>query len=393
MSNYFRIAQVTFKNRNAGLLEETAAGGTRFIYHAEWSENIACCFPVTRREHEWAAGLHPFFQHIGPEGWLREKQARVAHIAKEDDLGLLLRYGADCIGAVGVLPTQPLSKKIEAKEAVNKGRTVSGVQPKLLVIRDEATNSYQPAADTGPAPFIAKFNPDKIPTLVRNENLSLKWTAAILGADQVTEFRVDHVAQQNENALIVTRFDRTPKGEKLRAEDFAQILSKPRGQDFKGKYESSYEEAAAVIRANSVRPGIDLASFYRRLIVYILINNADAHLKNFTLLEREEGLRLSPAYDVVNVAVYGAEGYDQNLALAINDQAPALNSITKAQLEAFGEKIGLSSATITAAFRDISAKALKAHKLLPQVDDEGRDPFGFTFTETVRNQCHRILET
>jgi serine/threonine-protein kinase HipA len=60
--------------------------------------------PSSRREHECALGIHPFFQRLGPEGWLRKKQARTGHIPEEDDFGLLLRYGADCIGAVGVRP-------------------------------------------------------------------------------------------------------------------------------------------------------------------------------------------------------------------------------------------------------------------------------------------------
>ena len=97
-----RTAEILFKDQVAGTLEETAGGGTRFIYAPKWQTQIACTLSILQREHEWAQGVHPFFQHLGPEGWLRETQARVAHIAEEDDFGLLLRYGADCIGAVGV---------------------------------------------------------------------------------------------------------------------------------------------------------------------------------------------------------------------------------------------------------------------------------------------------
>jgi len=104
-----RSGEVFFKDTVVGTLAETAGGGTRFTYAPEWKESIACCLPVERREHEWSQGLHPFFQHLGPEGWLRERQARVAHIAEEDDFGLLLRYGADCIGAVGIKNTVSLS--------------------------------------------------------------------------------------------------------------------------------------------------------------------------------------------------------------------------------------------------------------------------------------------
>jgi serine/threonine-protein kinase HipA len=393
MSESLRVAKISFKDRVAGRLEETIGGGTRFVYHDSFVEPIACCLPVSRREHEWQQGVHPFFQHLGAEGWLRERQARIAHIAEEDDFGLLLRYGADCIGAVGVLPIGEASPPIPlGNEASNPGRTISGVQRKLLVVRDEASDSYLPAGETGQAPYIAKFNSETIPTLVRNELLSLRWTAAILGEDEVTQFRGDRIAALNELALIVTRFDRTGNGGKLRAEDFAQILAKPRGADYGGKYESSYEEVADVIRTHSARPQIDLARFYRRLIAFVLVANGDAHLKNFTLLERAEGLRLSPAYDVINVGVYAGEGFSQNLALAIGGNFISLEAVNRPVLTAFGERIGLSKATIAQAFKDFKSKARRAARTLPNPDDESRDPFGARYSEIVRTGCLRLLE-
>lgn len=392
MTNNLRIAQVSFKDEIAGRLEETASGGTRFVYHEQWRGPIACCFPEVRREHEWRQGLHPFFQHLGAEGWLREQQARVAHIAEEDDFGLLLRYGADCIGAVGVLPVLDDASPPLINEATNPGRTISGVQRKLLVVRDDAANIYRPAGATGPAPYIAKFNSEALPTLVRNENLSLRWTAAILGADEVTEFRLDRIAELDESALIVTRFDRTVDGRKLRAEDFAQILCKPRGADYGGKYEASYEDVAGVIRDHSVRPEIDLARFYRRLITFVLVANGDAHLKNFTLLERPEGLRLSPVYDVVNVGTYAGEGYSQKFALSVGGDFLTLDAVSRPVLTAFGERIGLSKAAIAGAFQDIKTKVKQADKHLPKPADESRDPFGARYTEIVRNGCVRVLE-
>src|SRR5882672_9370427 len=166
-----RAGEVLFKDAVAGSLTETASGGTRFTFRPDWKEPIACCFPLGRREHEWPQGLHPFFQHLGAEGWLRERQARVAHIAEEDDFGLLLRYGADCIGAVGIKSSVPLANVEPVAEApANPGRTISGVQRKLLVVKKEG--AFHPAEPSGLAPFIAKFNSQNLPTLVRNEALS-----------------------------------------------------------------------------------------------------------------------------------------------------------------------------------------------------------------------------
>jgi serine/threonine-protein kinase HipA len=66
----------------------------------------------------------------------------------------------------------------------------------------------------------------------------------------------------DEAVLVVKRFDRGLNGEKLRLEDCAQILCKPRGQDYAGKYDAAYEDVAAIIGRHLSRPAIDLARFY-----------------------------------------------------------------------------------------------------------------------------------
>jgi serine/threonine-protein kinase HipA len=385
-----RTANVFFKDRPAGVLSETASGGTRFTYNSDWNEDIACCLPTTRREHEWQQGLHPFFQHLGPEGWLRGQQARIAHVVEEDDLGLLLRYGADCIGAVSLQPPNATTLTPEITEATaNPGRTVSGIQKKLLVTKDNKTGAFHPAAAQGPAPYIAKFNSDGIKTLVRNETLSLRWTAAVLGGDEVNTFEVAQIPALNETALVVTRFDRGPQGEKLRLEDCAQILCKPRGQDYAGKYDAAYEDVAVILEKHSSRPIIDLARFYRRLIAFSLIGNCDAHLKNFSLLETSTGLRLSPAYDVLNTAIY--DGYNQTLALSLGGKKVHLDETDGALFKTFGRQIGLSEPAIDQAFADLKRGVQKASTIITPPEAEGPDGFVTRFAEVVNNSCLRIL--
>ncbi|WP_462119732.1 HipA N-terminal domain-containing protein [Methylorubrum extorquens] len=133
-----RAATVLFKDQPAGSLVETPGGGTRFSYAEGWTTPIACQLSPQEREHTWQGGLHPFFQHLGPEGWLREKQARAGRVDQEDDFGLLLRYGRDCIGAVGVVPFEDdfgnpantINGDVETEAATGGRRTVSGVQRK-----------------------------------------------------------------------------------------------------------------------------------------------------------------------------------------------------------------------------------------------------------------------
>ena len=388
-----RTAQVLFKDQPAGTLQETTGGGTRFTYGPKWQTQIACSLPILQREHEWAQGVHPFFQHLGPEGWLREKQARVGHIPEEDDFGLLLRYGADCIGAVGVCPLPGAEAQDAAQVAevtASPGRTISGIQRKLLVIKEGA--AFTPAGPKGFAPYIAKFNSEsaRVGSLVRNESLSLRWSAELLGKEEVNTFVVDTVAVLNETALIVTRFDRKPDGAKLRLEDFAQILNKPSGRSAGGKYDASYEDVATVIRQYSARPEIDLARFFRRLVVFVLIGNCDAHLKNFSLLETDAGLRLSPAYDIVNTALY--DGFDQNIALFINGEKPHLDQITRDLLKKFGQSIGLSQRAIDQIFADLQTRVRRAAGLLTPPQAEPPDGFIHRYSEIVSRACLRILE-
>lgn len=384
-----RRAEILFKGKPAGSLSETAGGGTRFVYDAQWPADIACCLPRDRREHEWKIGLHPFFQQLGPEGWLREQQARVAHLAEEDELGILLRYGGDCIGAVSVRPPAGALDLPPITEATaSPGRTISGIQRKLLVVED--SGAYKPAPADGPAPFIAKFNSERINSLVRNEALSLRLTADVLGHDEVTAFALGRVSSIDEVALIVTRFDRTPEDEKLRLEDCTQILCRPRGQDYGGKYDAAYEDVAGVIRTYSVRPAIDLARFFRRLVVFAIIGNCDAHLKNFSLLETSVGLRLSPAYDIVNTTIYPE--FDQTFGLSIDGRKRQLDTITWEVLANFGREVGLPVRTVTQIFTELQRsvpKAIRSVLIPPQ--GEGPDGFVTRFAETVSGRCLRIL--
>jgi serine/threonine-protein kinase HipA len=203
----------------------------------------------------------------------------------------------------------------------------------------------------------------------------------------VTEFDLGFV--NGESALIVKRFDRTAKGEKLRLEDFAQILVKPRGNDYGGKYDSDYEAVAEAIKNHSALPIVDLARFFRRLIAFALIGNCDAHLKNFSLLETPRGLRLSPVYDVLNTAFYGE--YDPRFGLRLLGERRHCESLNGALFRDFGRAIGLNDRLIDTTFGDLKKQVVKAREHITPPSGEGPDGFVSRFAEIVSNQCQRIL--
>ena len=262
------------------------------------------------------------------------------------------------------------------------------MQKKLLVFTRDG--QFLPSEAEGPATHIAKYNDLSNDTLVRNELLTLRFAQDVLGLKQVTAFKTAFVTGVDELALVVKRFDRAESGEKLRLEDFAQILCRPRGRDFTGKYDGSYEEIALAIRQHSVRPEIDVDQFFRRVIFCALTGNADAHLKNFSLLETPIGLRLSPAYDLLNTLVYGGE-YKSEFALSLCGARVQTDRIDRALVIAFGRAIGLPDRAIQLALKEIRERIRRSRAIVPP-EAETPDGFVHRYAAIVEDACVRILK-
>jgi serine/threonine-protein kinase HipA len=390
-----RYAEIRFKDRVAGNLIETPDGGTVFEYSQQCDEAIACALPRDQDRHVWDTGLHPFFEHLGPEGWLRNRQARTAEITVEDDFGLLLEYGADCIGAVSVhdsaggeLNTDNRILDRLTQAAVQSKRTISGVQPKILVTRKG--DRYFPAEQEDPAPYIAKFPSDDLPDLVSNEDFSLRLARIFLGSRRVTKAQRALVDGIETPALLVERFDRTANNEKLRLEDFAQILSQPKRRDFSGKYEGSFEQIADAIRSYSALPEIDIQLFFQMLIAFAVLGNCDCHLKNFSLLETRRGLRLVPAYDVVNTYIYGKVGYSTRFGLRLLGEEYQFDRLNRDIFSRFGRVIGLNPIAIDKSIDDIGAKQDKVLALIGPIAAVDQNGLFADYEQCVRDALVRV---
>ncbi|MBI1899760.1 MAG: HipA N-terminal domain-containing protein [Planctomycetia bacterium] len=106
-----RVAQVRISGQPVGTLREEPDGKTVFTYDAQWLERAEAT-PVSltlklRAEPYVTQGLHPFFQNLLPEGWLLELTSKKLKISKDDEFGLLLATGADCVGNVEIVPAEP----------------------------------------------------------------------------------------------------------------------------------------------------------------------------------------------------------------------------------------------------------------------------------------------
>jgi serine/threonine-protein kinase HipA len=340
-----RYGIVTYKGRRAGTLREEAAGGTSFDYDAGFTQTIACALPASRHRLDDPYGLIPFFAHLGPEGWLRLRQSAYAELDSSDDFGILLAYGRDCVGAVGIEDPAahplrrapgPLASSLDRAAAATE-RTISGVQAKILCV--ERDGLIFPAGRDGPAPFIAKYPDRMLPGMIRNEAVTLDLCRILLGDGEVAEADVATVEGIDGVGLIVRRFDRNGAA-KLRCEDFMQVLDRRPGRDHQGKYDAGYEDLADALRF-SAAPLIDARRAFQRLAAYVLLGNVDCHMKNWSLVETAAGMRLSPVYDALNGYIYAAQGYTTRFGLEIGGERRQWDTYDRDALLAIGQILGL----------------------------------------------------
>lgn len=101
--NKFRKADIYFKDREAGVLEEHEKG-FRFTYNKEFKKSgipISVSLPVTVETYE-SRELFSFFVGLLPEGWYLDIVSATLKIDKNDKFGLLLATCGDTPGAVSI---------------------------------------------------------------------------------------------------------------------------------------------------------------------------------------------------------------------------------------------------------------------------------------------------
>jgi serine/threonine-protein kinase HipA len=197
-----------------------------------------------------------------------------------------------------------------AQQMIQGRTTITGVQPKLSLQIEKPDNQPQKLTIVGLwGEYILKPQSSLWPELPENEDLTMQMA-------QASNIRTaDHSLiklESGEFAYITKRMDRS-KGGKVHMEDMCQLL----GRLTEDKYKSSHEQIAKVIKLHSMNPGLDLVRFYDLVIFSFLTGNADMHLKNFSLIQNEDGKhQLSPAYDLVSTALVVKED-DEELALTL----------------------------------------------------------------------------
>lgn len=343
----------------AGELRQEPGGRCVFTYDTSYLEtkgpSIALTLPRQSAPLICEQGLHPFFDNLVAEGWLRNAQARALKTDANNRFALLLAFGHDCAGAVSIIDPAPTKEPVVETDdstiaaALGSRASLSGVQPKLLAVKDG--RKYRPARRDETSQFIAKLPSGTLHDIVENEFLTTIAVRTMLPDDAVVEASIETLQGVQNRALLVKRFDRLSSGARLHFEEFNQLLGKRSGDD---KYDAAYEDMASFILT---RPGcapVDAWRLFRRILTCILTGNTDAHLKNFAMFHAQGGMQLTPAYDLVAAALYPEY---QTLALSINGVANlTLDRLRPKHILALGTVCGLDAKSMKRSFEELNGR-------------------------------------
>lgn len=205
----------------------------------------------------------------------------------------------------GLSPEDESNKSDESVR--NIGRvSLSGAQPKFsVIIGEDKQLRYTREGEQGT--YIMKPKPSGYQIINKdycaaNEHVTMQIASQVYGIE--TAANALCFFEDGKAAYITRRFDVHPEG-KYKQEDFAALLGWSKdngGKNF--KYDKvSYEDCAEVIHKYVKAALIDIRRFYRLILFNFVTLNDDAHLKNFSLIERNGEYRLSQAYDLVNTSL------------------------------------------------------------------------------------------
>jgi serine/threonine-protein kinase HipA len=363
---------VYLSGKHVGTLERRGPKRYRFRYseevishHEAGAVVLSASLPVQGEEFA-PASARPFFDGLLPEGAVRSSLAHSLEVSAEDGFALLQALGADCAGAVVILPAneEPDNRKGEIASldeadlerliaelpqhplgvdgrAAGVRLSLGGVQEKLVLVRSPNGEFGQPL-DGAPSTCILKPEHERYPEIVANEAFCLR-LARSAGLDAA---RAEPLEVGERPCLYIERFDRTLAGDgritRIHQEDMCQAL----GIVPVDKYEASGGPSIAAIvrllrKTGSPRAATDILKTIEAVLLNFLIGNSDAHGKNFALLyDPTVGVRLAPLYDLVSTQVY--EASEPALAMRIGGiEDPTLVDI--AAWKRLGEDAGIGA--------------------------------------------------
>jgi serine/threonine-protein kinase HipA len=415
---------VFLRGRPVGSLERTGPSRYRFAYSRDAIEGdrsepmarLSASLPL-REERFKPSESAPFFEGLLPEGAVRATVAGKLGLSEGNGFGMLAALGADCAGAVMVLPEDqppgpvggpplPLSESQVGELLRDLPRdplgvdvdpggvrlSLGGVQDKLILIRLPGGEFAQPLGGM-PSNCLLKPEHERFEGLAANEAFCMRVAAAAGNGVATTELlEIDAI-----RCLYSERFDRTVDADgstvRLHQEDMCQALGLLPTQKYEAEGGPSVASVIALLRRQrSPRIALDVNAFVRAVLTGFLLGNSDAHGKNFSLLyDPAAGVRLAPLYDVVSTAVY--DGLTPRLAMAIGGEDDP-SQVDLPSWERLGVESGLGGALPRFVQRWSSEVLAATESCLRDAEQEGwSHPVLEAITDVCRERARRLIDS
>ncbi len=399
---------VHLNGERVGRLEQQESGLLQFSYDQSWIRKPDA-IPLSRslplQEGVFTGKkAAAYFAGILPEEEPRRLIAKILGISERNEFGLLERIGGECAGAVSLLregAALPVSasaglRALSERELIRivaelPGRplmagmkgirlSLAGAQDKLPVII-HGNGICLPLGET-PSTHILKPEPDRFPGLAANEIFCMTLARAVGLRVPETEHRLIG----DKPCILVERFDRRSddKGRttRIHQEDFCQAMGYPPERKYQAEGGPTLRDCISLLREWSTAPVLDIAAFMTSLIFNVVIGNADAHGKNFSILYSGGERRLSPLYDLVSTLAWPA--LSRKLAMKIG-ACTSIHAFTAGDWQEMARRTGLGWPVL----RERMAETCER---IGEELDHVRDEIG-EFDRVIADSLHKTIVT
>jgi len=221
--------------------------------------------------------------------------------------------------------------------------SVQGVQPKLSAVLNIKDQKFEVVDKNGR--FLLKPQHHIYPQMPENEDLTMR-LASTIGLDVPLHGMI--WAKDDTLSYFIKRFDRKGQKDKIPVEDFAQLAGL--GRDT--KYNYSMEKVVHLVNEYCTFPAIEKVKLFKLVLFCFITGNEDMHLKNFSIINQNGKIEISPCYDLLNTTIV-LKNAPEEIALTLKGKK---NRLTKQMLIQYfgGERCELNDKVITNTVTTIS---------------------------------------
>ena len=287
--------------------------------------------------------VEAFFSGLLPDENLKKKLARYFKISENNTFALLKEVGAECAGAISVLPADkiPYEPNVPEYNELSEEQSYtllselqkiplgvdfdgyfrvsgSGAQDKLMAMVKDGKVSL-PINGT-PSIHIIKPEIQSYP----NSQFDEYFCMTLAGRLGLNVPKVSLLHLRDKTFFVTERYDRvTAKNGyiiRLHQEDFCQAMHINPKIKYENEGGPSIKSCYNCLKNNSFLAGRDCVRFLETLMFNFLIGNGDAHGKNFSLLYDKEKITFAPLYDLMSSMALREFNRKEKMAMKIDGE-------------------------------------------------------------------------